>query len=184
MGLCGCAEELRPHSRQRTGSSVGGHNEPPSLPTAWGPPASSAIRFGVYQRSGKGWRVRAPAIRCGFVIQWGERPRVSFPRVPIQLPIPWTLRVLTRRPLSATEELLEVLTQDGEPLVATWAGRLRGRVRDADDLAREIERIELAGGPVARTLAETVRRAWFDFGGAPLGRQVPWGQRPLPLPLD
>ncbi len=101
----------------------------------------------------------------------------------LQLAIPWTLRVLVRRPLSTVEELLEVLAQDGEPLVAGWARGLRGRVRDPDDLVAELWRLEAQGGPVARSLISAVRRSWQEFAGTPLpGRATPPGQQPLPFP--
>lgn len=101
----------------------------------------------------------------------------------LQLPIPWTVRALVQRPLTEAEELLEVLRQDAEPLVAGWASSLRGRIRVPDDLVAELERLEGDGGPVARSLAETVRRAWREFGGQPLPpmRLHPRAQHPLPL---
>lgn len=100
----------------------------------------------------------------------------------LQLPIPWTLRALVHRPLSVVEELLEVLVADGEPLVAHWARGQRGKVRQPDDLQAEIERLEGHGGPVARSLAASVRAAWRDFAGVPLPPpQAPRQQQPLPL---
>ncbi len=100
----------------------------------------------------------------------------------LQLPIPWPLRALTHRPLTVAEELLEVLSQDGEPIVSGWAQNLRGRVRGADDLVSEVQRLEVEGGPVARSLAASVRHAWEEFAGAPLpAARPPAAQRPLPL---
>jgi len=69
--------------------------------------------------------------------------------------------------MSHPEELLEVLVYEGEPLVAQWARRARGRVRDVDSLARALDRLEAEGGPVAWSLAAAVRRAWYDLGGQP-----------------
>ncbi len=101
---------------------------------------------------------------------------------PLQLPIPWTLRALVQRPLSRVEELLEVLSQDAEPLVADWARDRRSRVRDADDLVKELRQLEAEGGPVARSLAATVRSSWQEFAGSPLpGPFQPPAQRSLPL---
>lgn len=100
----------------------------------------------------------------------------------LQLPIPWALRVLAQRPLTAAEELLEVLAQEGEPLVAAWARGLRGKVRDTDDLVHELGQLEAEGGPVARSLAAAVRHAWQQFAGAPLPAPLPpREQRALPL---
>ncbi len=82
------------------------------------------------------------------------------------------------------EELLEVLAQDAEPLVASWARERRGRIRHRDDLIRELEQLEADGGPVARSLAETVRSAWREFGGKPLPIPLrPRNQPELPFPF-
>ncbi len=100
----------------------------------------------------------------------------------LQLPIPWSVRALVQKPLTLVEEMLEVLAQDGEPIVSDWARSLRGRVRSVDDLVAEVGRLETEGGPVARTLATTVRRAWDEFAGRPLPSVgPPSAQRPLPL---
>ena len=110
---------------------------------------------------------------------------LCFSGVPtLQLAIPWALRALVRRQLSMAEELLEVLAQDAEPLVAEWARVRQNRVRSRDDLIRELEQLEADGGPVARSLAETVRTAWREFGGRPLPTPLrPQNQPELPFPF-
>ena len=98
-----------------------------------------------------------------------------------QLPIPWALRALVERPLSHTEELLEVLGRDGEPLVAQWARGMRGKVKDTDELVAELDRVEAGGVPVARSLGSAVRSAWREFGGVDLPHPSSLvGQWPLP----
>jgi hypothetical protein len=109
---------------------------------------------------------------------------VSLPALSqLQLQIPWALRALVQRPLSRTEELLEVLAQDGETGVRQWACPLRGRIRDVADLAAELERLEAEGGPVARALVDAVHTAWREFGGPPLpsSRRPSREQPSLPL---
>lgn len=107
---------------------------------------------------------------------------MTFLPMPFQVPIPWALRALVQRPLSPTEELMEVLSRDAEPLVARWASGLRGRVRQIEDLSQELVALESEGGPVARSLAEAVREAWRAFGGVPLpGQSTSTQQSRLPL---
>ena len=115
----------------------------------------------------------------------GAEAPLCFSGVPsLQLKIPWALRTLVRRQLTMAEELLEILAQDAEPLVADWARGLRRRVRHRDDLIYELEQLEADGGPVARSLAETVRSAWREFGGSPLPTPLrPRNQPELPFPL-
>lgn len=104
------------------------------------------------------------------------------PRPLRQLCIPWAVRALVARSLSPVEELLEVLMQDGEPLVRQWARGQRGKIRGCQELAVELTDLELEGGPVARTLAAAVRDAWRAFGGTPLPLlALPVGQSRLPL---
>src|SRR5437763_496608 len=86
----------------------------------------------------------------------------------LPLPLPWAVRALVQRPLDPAEELLEVLMREAEPLVAQWARGLRGRARNLDALVDEIVQLEVAGGPVARLLAASVRQAWGEFSAVPL----------------
>lgn len=107
---------------------------------------------------------------------------MTFLPIPFQVPIPWAVRALVQRPLSPTEELMEVLSRDAEPLVARWASGLRGRIRQTEDLSQELFALESEGGPVARSLAEAVREAWHAFGGTHLPpRPSPQHQSRLPL---
>lgn len=125
----------------------------------------------------------AKCARGGFVTGKRARPALCFAHVPVlQLPIPWALRALVQRPLTPLEEFLEVLVRDGEPLLAEWARNVRGRIKTGDDLADELWRLELAGGPVARTLATSVTRSWEQFVGASITpSEHSRLQRPLPI---
>ena len=77
----------------------------------------------------------------------------------------WGLRVLFSRPLTREQELLALLAEEGEPLVAGWAEAHRDSVRDSADLLAALQQLQADGGPVARSLAATIWLAWRDFGG-------------------
>lgn len=78
------------------------------------------------------------------------------------------LRRLLHRPLSHTEEFLEVLEHDGEGTLSSWARKQRGRTFERVHLVAEVRRLDAAASLGSQSLARQIRQAWREFGGVPL----------------